>query len=146
MMKPLAILIFAGMVGAQTAKPICPPNGCSGGTVAKSTAPKAVQITLAPDALDGVDKSRIDLLTNEEYDRLQKLRQAVADAEKEIAKAHGVQLELKQIYEGSHTCLATSLFSSCDNDRYSYPDTYEFRGQFLLINVPKPSPQSGGGK
>lgn len=71
--------------------------------------------------VEGPGKSAIERLTPYEYARLLKVRQAVVDEEKRIAGAHGV------VMDACVTCLV-------------YPpqvnDSYEFRGQFLLINVP----------
>jgi hypothetical protein len=81
---------------------------------------------------------RVVKISDEEYMRLQKLRQAVADEEKKIAVLHGVLLERKLTHVGTNTCLATSFgFSSCDTDRYQEADYWQFRGQWLLINLPK---------
>lgn len=68
---------------------------------------------------------RVVRITDEEYNRLQKLRQAVSDAEMEIAKTHGVDL-------GSQIC-----DMGCSWTRL--PNSYEFLGQFLLVNVPRDS-------
>lgn len=70
---------------------------------------------------------RIDRLSNEEYERLQKLRQAVADAETEIAKSH--EVTVKTYCDGGLEqggCLG----------KWVPGDSYEFHGQFLLVNVP----------
>jgi hypothetical protein len=83
---------------------------------------------------------RVVKLSDEEYARLQKLRQAVADEEMKIAAAHGVLLVPKLIHAGTNTCLATSYLTglpSCDTDQYQAADRWQFRGQFLLVNVPK---------
>ena len=83
---------------------------------------------------------RVVKLSDEEYARLQKLRQAVADEERKIALAHGVLLVPKLIHAGTNTCLATSYITglpSCDTDQYQSADRWQFRGQWLFINVPK---------
>jgi len=82
---------------------------------------------------------RVVKLSDEEYERLQKLRQAVADEEKKIAAAHGVLLVPKLIHTGTNTCLAAIYITglpSCDTDQYQPSDKWQFRGQWLLINVP----------
>jgi hypothetical protein len=46
----------------------------------------------------------------------------------------------KLIHAGTNTCLATSYLTglpSCDTDQYQAADRWQFRGQFLLVNVPK---------
>ena len=83
---------------------------------------------------------RVVKLSDEEYERLQKLRQAVADEEKKIAAAHGVLLVPKLIHTGTNTCLSVIYITglpSCDTDQYQPSDKWQFRGQWLLINVPK---------
>ena len=99
--------------------------------------PKVLEVTVS---LDALDKSRVDRLSDEEYARLQKLRQAVADEERKIALAHGVLLVPKLIHAGTNTCFATSYITglpSCDTDQYQSVDRYQFRGQWLFINVPR---------
>lgn len=75
---------------------------------------------------------RVVSLSSNEYARLQKLRQAVVDAETEIAKAHNVRLRNR------YDCLQDQrMGNACSYDGLpDDKDTYEFRGQFLLINVP----------
>jgi hypothetical protein len=83
---------------------------------------------------------RVVKLSDEEYAHLQKLRQAVDDEEKKIALAYGVLLVPRLIHAGTNTCLATSYITglpSCDTDQYQAADRWQFRGQFLLVNVPK---------
>jgi hypothetical protein len=87
-------------------------------------------------SFDDPKSGRIDRLSDDEYAELQKLRAAVAAKEKEIAKAHGVALESVLTHKGVNTCLADAPFYTCDIDRYSGPDAYEYRGQYLLVNVP----------
>jgi hypothetical protein len=79
---------------------------------------------------------RVVKISDEEYARLQKLRQAVADEEKKIALAYGVLLVPRLIHAGTNNCLATGL-PSCDTDQYQSADRWQFRGQWLLINMPK---------
>jgi len=71
------------------------------------------------------DRSRIDMLSDAEYESLQKARQALKDAEEAIAKAHRVP----------YGC---PLGSGCANP-FSY-SPYELRGHFILINVPEANP------
>ncbi len=75
---------------------------------------------------------RVVKLSNAEYERLHKLRQAVEDAENDIAKAHGV----KAFIGSDCTPPPNSIFVTCNMGTYTPPDRFEFRGQFLLINVP----------
>jgi hypothetical protein len=79
---------------------------------------------------------RIVKLSDNEYTRLRNLRQAVTDAEMEIAKAHGVDVK------GDMNPCADQTITSSGCGIYPewkprYPDSYEFRGQFLLVNVPQ---------
>lgn len=77
-------------------------------------------------------------LSDEEYAHLQKLRQAVVDEEKKIAVAHGVLLERKLTHMGTNICFSTSYITGpCDTDQYQAADHWQFRGQWLLINLPK---------
>jgi len=86
---------------------------------------------------------RVVKLSDEEYARLQKLRQAVADEEKKIAVAHGVDTEGDLYPCGKPSKDYTNLWESgiaCEMPvgwNYKYPDRWQFRGQFLLINVPR---------
>jgi hypothetical protein len=85
---------------------------------------------------------RVVKLSDEEYTHLQKLRQAVTDEERKIALAHGVLLVPKLIHAGTNTCPASYIsyitgLSSCDTDQYQSADRWQFRGQWLFINVPK---------
>ena len=85
---------------------------------------------------------RVVKLSDEEYALLQKLRQAVVDEEKKIALAYGVLLVPRLIHAGTNTCLATSYITglpSCDTDQYQSADRWQFRGQWLFINIPKTS-------
>lgn len=78
------------------------------------------------------DYPRVVKLSDEEYARLQKLRQAVVDAEMAIAKAHGVYFAPPPD--------PYPHFIACDSliGCFAKPtDHYQFRGQYLLINVPK---------
>lgn len=81
-------------------------------------------------------QGRVDRLTEPEYAKLQKLRQAVKDEETAIAKAHGVDTV------GQEPCLPYTYAVNypCLSLPYIAPDVYEYRGQFLLINVPNTKP------
>lgn len=74
---------------------------------------------------------RVVLIDEDEYARLQVLQKALADEEVKIAKVHGVAVEP---YQPQCT---PSVSGICFNTDHIQPaDRYEFRGQFLLINVP----------
>lgn len=81
---------------------------------------------------------RIDLLSDAEYASLQKLRQAVADEETRIAKSHGVDFGVNGhiatcgAYDMGH-CIGWNNDDVTDRPA----DRYEYRGQFLLVNVPE---------
>ena len=82
---------------------------------------------------------RVVKLSDEEYAHLQKLRQAVADEEKKIEAAHGV--DFGQVL---HCPLRVSLtiwsaWHGTRRRKYNrvHADRYQFRGQWLLINVPR---------
>lgn len=84
-------------------------------------------------------KGRIDRLSFAEYDHLQKLRQAVKDAEVEIAKAHGVDFGYADLSLHQARLAGVKKTAMClDVNGYIPADHYEFRGQFLLVNVPEP--------
>lgn len=97
--------------------------------------------TYGPVVIVESQTGRIERLTSTEYAGLQNLRQAVADEETRIAKAHGVYFE-------SPHCIANpeNVIGSCVNYpeagfREAPSDQYEFRGQFLLINVSDAAPE-----
>jgi hypothetical protein len=81
---------------------------------------------------------RVVKLSDEEYVCLQKLRQAVADEEKKIAAAHGV--DFGQVYVPA-PCIAYDMGCMAwdkTKEVQSRPaDHWQFRGQWLLINLPK---------
>ena len=118
----------------------CATNGCA--TIPDEIAepPKAKEEPtldrISVMSIDQEGSGRVDRLTDTEYSRLQKLRQAVADAEKEIAVAHGVKwVPLGNCksppIEGNGGVYAVCLPPDL------VPDSiFEFRGQFLLIDVP----------
>jgi hypothetical protein len=70
---------------------------------------------------------RVVAISNDEYSRLQKLRQALNDAETKIAKDHGVYIAPPISCPPSCTTTGVPTRDS---------DHYEFRGRYLLINVP----------
>ena len=82
---------------------------------------------------------RVVKLSDEEYAHLQKLRQAVADEEKKIAIAHGVDTEgdLYPCGKPTSTILSNMSCVMPVGWNYKYPDHWQFRGQWLFINVPK---------
>ncbi len=59
--------------------------------------------------MGSTDGSRVDRLSDEEYNRLKKVRQAVVDAEQQIAGAHGVDLPF---LEPPCTIVATKVCST----------------------------------
>ena len=77
-----------------------------------------------------VDDSRVVALSPSEYTHLQALRQAVADEEERIAKAHGVRYNTGPLFCASSPCFGNLT-------REQAVDQYEYRGRFLLINVPE---------
>lgn len=107
-----------------------------GGT-AISTISAAGKLFVAKEYPDTVSvesqTGRIDRLTPVEYAGLQKLRQAVADEETRVAKAHGVRWKERMVNDCSGDICASGHIMQFPQD------SYEFRGQFLLINVPDAS-------
>ena len=83
---------------------------------------------------------RVVKLSDEEYARLQKLRQAVADEEMKIAAAHGV--DFGQVYVPA-PCIAYDMGCMAwdkTKEVQSRPaDRWQFRGQWLFINIPSVS-------
>jgi hypothetical protein len=81
---------------------------------------------------------RVVKLSDEEYTHLQKLRQAVADEEKKIAAARGV--DFGQVYVPA-PCIAYDMGCMAwdkTKEVQSRPaDHLQFRGQWLFINIPK---------
>lgn len=127
--KLLALLLMAGTAVGQTGLKF-------------NTAPP-VDVTVAVEIKSHT--GTVVKLSDDEFARLQKLRQAVVDAETEIAKAHGVYLAPFHCFIESVTCPhpeSRSYLSTCDRTDgcpEKPSDRYQFRGQFLLINVPKES-------
>jgi hypothetical protein len=80
---------------------------------------------------------RVVKLSDEEYARLQKLHQTVADEEKKIAAAHGV--DFGQVYVPA-PCIAYDMgcmaWDKTKEVQSRLADRYQFRGQWLFINVP----------
>ena len=99
----------------------------------KVTATKNFKETVDVDSQTG----RVVKLSDEEYARLQKLRQAVADEEKKIAAAHGVDITGCVPHGDTFCTKGGDLFHGGQIVPAWFPDRYEFRGQWLLINVPK---------
>ena len=99
-------------------------------------------VTVSKDFHQSVDvdsqTGRVVKLSDEEYTHLQKLRQAVADEEKKIAAAHGV--DFGQVYVPA-PCIAYDMGCMAwdkTKEVQSRPaDRWQFRGQWLLINLPK---------
>ena len=98
-------------------------------------------VTVSKDFHQSVDvdsqTGRVVKLSDEEYARLQKLRQAVADEEKKIALAHGV--DFGQVYVPA-PCIAYDMgcmaWDKTKEVQSRLADRYQFRGQWLFINVP----------
>jgi hypothetical protein len=102
-------------------------------------------VTLSLDAKEG---GRIDRISDSEFERLQKLRQAVKDAEVEIARAHGVKTEESCIGDTANSKDVVCRWTK-DPIYWRASDHYEFHGQFLLVNLPKAAPpesDAGEGK
>lgn len=130
-MKLLPVLMLSASMMAQVPKQEKPPT--------KTVWPQVTAVSVTVNEGDDsgqltVGTQRIVALSTSEQARLQKLRQAVADAEKEIAKAHGVDTD------GNFTRCVIAAEGCLGWDGNGHPpkppDAYEFRGQFLLINVP----------
>lgn len=88
-------------------------------------------------SFDQKGSGRIDRLSDNEYSRLQKLRQAVADAENEIAVAHGItaprwcaDVDPNLGLQGGNCELMT------------WGSYYRYQGQFLILSVPPPVPEA----
>jgi len=81
---------------------------------------------------------RVDRLSNEEYKRLTDAEAALAKVKTDIAAAHGVQFSVSR---SQATCAASDLGQSLVRNDDAVPsikgDTYEFRGQFLLVDIPE---------
>ena len=122
----LLLMVGAGVAVGQngSVKGITPGTG-----ITLNTAPP-VDVTVGVEIKSHT--GTVVKLSDEEYARLQKLRQAVADAEMEIARMHGV-------YFATPIDLNFRI-NTCDRIDGCPPkptDHFEFRGQYLLINVPK---------
>jgi hypothetical protein len=79
---------------------------------------------------------RVVKLSDDEYARLQKLRQSVADEEKKIAQAHGVDTE-GDMYPCGKDATYGMMCGIIPEWKPRYPDRWQFRGQWLFINVPR---------
>jgi len=69
----------------------------------------------------------VNMLSEDEYRRITEAEAALAKVKSDIAKAHDVVTEERCGYSDMGSCLTG----------YQLPDHYEFRGQFLLVNVPE---------
>lgn len=80
---------------------------------------------------------RVEVLSDAEYASLQKLRQAVADEEKRIALAHGVVMDDPGKFAScQYSDMGKCILFNNDFVPGHDGDRYEYRGQFLLVNVP----------
>ena len=162
-MKLYAIiaLLLATVAVAQTPAPklsVCQPNGkdCVAIAVTKplelipysnisiskisvGAVTYTSKVTATKDFKESVDvdsqTGRVVKLSDEEYARLQKLRQAVADEEKKIAAAHGVDTE-GDMYPCGKDAVYGTMCGVYPEWKPRYPDRWQFRGQWLFINVP----------
>jgi len=127
-------------VVSQTLINLSPYPNLSVGAVAVGAYP--AKVTASKDFKESVDvdsqTGRVVKLSDDEYARLQKLRQAVADEEKKIAVAHGVDTEGDLYPCGKPTLTILSNMACVVSPEWKprYPDKWQFRGQWLLINVP----------
>jgi len=164
----LALLTATGALGQAQANPCTPLNttGCTaGGLQPKSLPDTPISKWSSSETLaiwNGMNaeptthyeivndsatvtvpgkEGRIERLYLDEYAHLEKLRQAVKDAETEIAKAHGVDVEGCHSH-GDFFCASIDGHSPFEGGTFvNYnrdADRYEFRGHFLLVNVPGP--------
>lgn len=78
------------------------------------------------------DGSRVERLSDEEYDRLKKARQAVIDTEREIGKAHGVQMEMETTLPLEWHSFQGGMYVPSRK-----ADHYEYHGQFLFVSPAK---------
>jgi hypothetical protein len=122
---------------SQTLINLSPYPNLGVGAVAVGAYP--AKVTASKDFKESVDvdsqTGRVVKLSDEEYARLQKLRQAVADEEKKIAAAHGVDTEGDMYPCGKDAGYGT-MCAVITEWKPRYPDKWQFRGQWLLINVP----------
>ena len=161
-MKLYSLALLATVAVAQTPAPklsVCQPNGkdCVAIAVPKplelipysnisiskisvGAVTYTSKVTATKDFKESVDvdsqTGRVVKLSDEEYARLQKLRQAVADEEKKIAAAHGVDITGCVPHGDTFCTKGGDLFHGGQIVPAWFPDRYEFRGQWLLINVP----------
>ena len=156
----LALLLATATVAQIPTQPVCSVGATckmvNGKVVviAQTPAPKPVPQTRPPTVVDihvdlnvpgsvyvNSQTGRVVKLSDEEYARLQKLRQAVADEEKKIAAAHGVDTE-GDMYPCGKDAVYGTMCGVYPEWKPRYPDRWQFRGQWLLINVP-PSAKEG---
>ena len=139
-MKLYSLALLATVAVAQTPAPKPAPNGytplnmnstvVSGDVHIDNNVPGSVYVNS--------QTGRVVKLSDEEYARRQKLRQALADEEKKIAVAHGVDTEGDLYPCGKPTLTILSNMACVVSPEWKprYPDKWQFRGQWLLINVP----------
>jgi len=91
-------------------------------------------------SFDNEDGSRVERMSNREYKQLSDAEAALAKVKADIAKAHGVDFGYSPCAAaqtpGAPGYLAGSVGCYADTPRAA--DRYEFRGQFLLVNLPEP--------
>ena len=135
----LVLLMFLGPQAQQKPSPVSPGQllrfPCS------STMPACRAYTEQPIVEPPTVESRsgrVDRLSNEEYKRLTDAEAALAKVKTDIAAAHGVQFSVSR---SQATCAASDLGQSLVRNDDAVPsikgDTYEFRGQFLLVDIPE---------
>ena len=137
-MKLYSLALLATVAVAQTPTPKPAPNGYTplnmNSTVVSGDI--HVDLNLPGSVYVNSQTGRVVKLSDEEYARLQKLRQAVADEEKKIAQAHGVDTEGDMYPCGKDAGYGT-MCAFITEWKPRYPDKWQFRGQWLLINVPQ---------
>jgi hypothetical protein len=126
---------------SQTLINLSPYPNLSVGAVAVGAYP--AKVTASKDFKESVDvdsqTGRVVKLSDDEYARLKKLHKALADEEKKIAAAHGVDTEgdMYPCRKPTLTILSNMACVVSPEWEPRYPDRYRFRGQWLLINVPQ---------
>jgi hypothetical protein len=141
----MAVILAGSMVGsAQThvfeagtvinAFPVATPEfhiaGAAGEFVLKATHLESGPIADATLSFTQAGSGRIDRLSDNEYALLKRLRKELEEAETTIALAHGVDF-------GAHCASPDPRATVVCDAVYRPSDRIEFRGQFLLINVPE---------
>ena len=151
----LALLLATATVAQTPTQPVCSVGATckmvNGKVVviAQTPAPKPVPQTRPPTVVDihvdlnvpgsvyvNSQTGRVVKLSDEEYARRQKLIQALADEDKKIAAAHGVDTTGCVPHGDTFCTKGGDLFHGGQIVPAWFPDRYEFRGQWLLINVP----------